>query len=140
MAKRNTLKQTSGDVAQRDERSHSAVVLWLEVMLLLVLVGGGVVLGVMKLNDPKLLPLRVVRIEGELRHLQRLELEQAVADLSIGGFLTVDVGAIRDKAQALAWVDKLSVRRVWPDSLQIWVVEQVPLARWGGACHVKCKG
>ena len=47
------------------------------------------------------------------------------------GFFTVDVHEVGAAAGALGWVDEVSVRRVWPDALRMYVVEQVPLALWG---------
>jgi cell division protein FtsQ len=38
---------------------------------------------------------------------------------------------VRSAVEALPWVDKVSIRRVWPDTLKVRVVEQQPLARWG---------
>ncbi len=117
--------------AQRLEQQRRATMLWLKLMVMLVVFGGGIYWGAVTLLDPTLLPLKVVRTDGRFRHMQRQDLEQAIGDLSRGGFLTVDVEAIRDKAKSLPWVDKVSVRRVWPDSLQLWVDEHVPLSRWG---------
>jgi len=31
----------------------------------------------------------------------------------------------------LPWVERVTVRRVWPDAIEMVVVEQEPLARWG---------
>jgi cell division protein FtsQ len=87
--------------------------------------------GYVKLSDPHTLPVRSVRIDGRFQHLARAELERAVAPYATGGFFTVEVGAVQQAAEALPWVDRVSVRRVWPDALYITVVEHVPLARWG---------
>jgi len=90
--------------------------------------------------DPAVTPLRVAKIEGELRYLKRADLERAVADVSRGGFFTVDVRAVQRAAESLPWVAKASVRRTWPDSLHILVVEQTPFARWGEKGLVNPRG
>lgn len=124
-------KQMSKAEAQRLEQQRQSTLLWLKLLVMAVVFGGGIYWGAVTLLDPTLLPLKVVRTDGRFRYMQREDLEQAIGDLSRGGFLTVDVEAIRDKAKSLPWVDKVSVRRVWPDSLQLWVDEHVPLSRWG---------
>jgi cell division protein FtsQ len=85
----------------------------------------------MMLRDPQVLPLKVVRIDGQLRYLQRADQEQAVAGAVQGNFFTLDVGRVRAAARRLPWVDEVSVRRIWPDTLHMRVREQIPLALWG---------
>jgi len=126
--------------AQRREQQRLALLLWLKVMLLVGVVGAGLFWGVTVVTDPTLLPLKVVRTDGKFRYMQRQDLEQAVADLARDGFLTVDVAAIRDRARSLPWVDQVSVRRIWPDSLQLWVEEHVPLSRWQGKAMLNVRG
>jgi cell division protein FtsQ len=81
--------------------------------------------------QPETLPVRTVLIEGEFRHLDRAELEEALAPHVTGGFFSVDLGAVERAATALPWVYGVSVRRAWPDTLIVRVAEQVPVARWG---------
>jgi cell division protein FtsQ len=92
------------------------------------------------LTDPQVLPLRVVHIEGQLRHLPRRALERAVATHASGSFFSVDLAAVRKAAGELAWIDQVRVRRVWPDALHMRVVEQRPLARWGRDSMVNLRG
>ncbi len=125
---------------ERRARQMSALRLWLKVLVLIAFFGGGGYWGMVTLTDPKLLPLKVVRTEGKFRYIQRQDLEHAVASLTRGGFLTVDVAAIRDRAKSLPWVDRVSVRRVWPDTLQLWVEEQVPLSRWQDDAMLNVRG
>jgi cell division protein FtsQ len=87
-----------------------------------------------------LLPLRVVQIEGELRHVDRADLERAVAAVARGGFLSVDVAAVRSAAEALPWVEAARVRRLWPDSLRVQVQEQSPVGLWTRGRLVNLRG
>ncbi len=132
--------RASKAAAQRREQQWLALRLWLKVMLLVAGVGGGLYWAVIAVTDPTLLPLKVVRTDGKFRYMQRQDLEHAVADLTRGGFLTVNVAAIRDHARTLPWVDQVSVRRVWPDSLQLWVEEHVPLSRWQEKAMLNVRG
>ncbi|HEY9197744.1 MAG TPA: cell division protein FtsQ/DivIB [Gammaproteobacteria bacterium] len=83
------------------------------------------------LRNPTNMPLRSVHIEGELRKLSREQLQTALAGTVRGGFFTVNVEAVRRAAESLPWVESATVRRVWPDRLQLQVVEQRAAARWG---------
>ncbi len=108
---------------------------WLNRRLLgaLVLFGGlGSLLGYggWQLAQPDTLPIRAVQVKGEFRYLDKADLYAILAGPASGGFFNVDVRAVKLAAESLPWVDRASVRRVWPDSLRVTVVEQVPLARW----------
>ena len=83
------------------------------------------------LRDPHTLPVRNVRIEGDFVHLDRGELEAAAAPLVSGGFFTIDLRRVEEVIEALPWVYDVSLRRQWPDTLEVRVVEQVAIARWG---------
>ena len=109
-------------------------------LLLLASLAAGLAWGYELLTDAGFLPVRVVHIEGDYRYLRRETLERAVAGLVSGGFFSVDVHEVGAAAARLPWVDKVSVRRVWPDGLRMHVVEEVPLARWGSDSLVNDRG
>jgi cell division protein FtsQ len=54
-----------------------------------------------------------------------------VIDHLHGGIVTQDLGELKEAVEALAWVRSASLRRVWPDRLDLTVVEHKPLCRWG---------
>ncbi len=83
------------------------------------------------LSDPRFMPVTAVRVDGEFRHQTRAQLHAAIAAYSAGGFFSVDADAVRRAALRLPWVASASVRRVWPDTLQVAVTEHKVLARWG---------
>lgn len=76
-------------------------------------------------------PLRQLAIEGALRHLSRAQLEHAGRASGNSTFFSVDLDAVRGAFEALPWVRKAEVRRLWPDRLQVAIEEHVALARWG---------
>ena len=104
---------------------------WTLALSLFLVTAGAAIWGLGRLADPNTLPMRIVRIDGDFRYLDRKALERAVIPSVRGGFFTVNVTAVRREALKLAWVDQVRVRRVWPDTLRISIIEQVPLARWG---------
>jgi cell division protein FtsQ len=99
-----------------------------------------IILGVDRLRDPAFMPVRLVTVDGEMRHLDRANLERAVTQAVDGGFFSVDLEKIRRQVEALPWVDSVSIRRVWPGTLRVKVVEQQPLARWGDDALINQQG
>lgn len=87
--------------------------------------------GAHRLLRSELFPLRHVELVTPVRHFQRGALEAAVRQRVRGNFFAADLDALRAQVEALPWVRRAAVRRVWPDRLQISVEEHVALARWG---------
>lgn len=107
---------------------------WVKPLLaVFILVGSGLGLTFMLewMKNPQQWPVGTVHVEGRFQHLTAAQLREAVAPLAATGFFVVDVSEIQARLQAMAWVDQVSVRRVWPDQLDIEVREQQPVARWG---------
>jgi len=92
----------------------------------LVLYAGGA-----KLVHSPAFALRYIHIEGELEHVTRGQIVDALQGRVSGTFFTADVEAIRSMFQAIPWVRRAEVRRQWPDRLDVRLDEQAALARWG---------
>ena len=83
-----------------------------------------------KMQDPSFLPISKIRIKGEMKYVTEPMLQKSVAGLLQGGFFSTDVESIQRAVETLPWVERASVRRVWPETLFIQVVEQHPVAIW----------
>ena len=84
-----------------------------------------------KIQDPSLMPVKSVVLDGSFEHVKRSELESIISRAMNGGFFTLDVGQIQSALKQLQWVSAVTVRRVWPDVLVIKIEEHVPFAHWG---------
>lgn len=84
--------------------------------------------------------LKTVAFKGTLNHVTPETLDAMVKRVVRGSFFTVDVKAVRSEFEKVAWVRAASVRRVWPDRLEITLEEHVPLARWGTEALVNTHG
>ncbi len=140
MATERRAKRSTGRNSRTQQKpTRRGRILLLTVGLLLVVGSVGTWVAAL-VTDPARLPLHTIRITGELAHLDRARLQQLVADAIDGGFFAVDMTKLRDAAQQLAWVDTVSIRRVWPQTLVMDVTEQVPVARWGERALVNGRG
>jgi len=83
--------------------------------------------------------LREVVVSGELDHVTRGQLQQAVKQLR-GNFFTLDMNHARSGFEKLPWVRSVSLRRQWPDRLEVVLEEQVALARWDSGGLVNTYG
>jgi cell division protein FtsQ len=66
-----------------------------------------------------------------LEHTQAQAVQDIVQPGLAGGFLNADLQQIRNQLESLPWIYKATVRRKWPSALEIHVVEELPIARWG---------
>lgn len=107
---------------------------------LLLALSAALWVGVEWLVDPAHTPLRKIEITGDLHHLDRSALEQDLAPLVKGGFFGTSVAAIQSRVKAQAWVDQVSVRRLWPDRLWIQIREQQSVALWGDTALLNERG
>lgn len=85
-------------------------------------------------------PIRIVSVEGRFQRVSPVQVEQAVTTGLTAGFMTVDLAAVRERVQALAWVDDARVSRRWPNGLRVDITEQVPAARWGESGLLNTRG
>jgi cell division protein FtsQ len=108
--------------------------------ILLSTVGGVLGFSVWHLLQPDTLPIDRVQVKGTFQYLDKKDLYGAIGNLANSGFFSVDVRAVKQAAERLAWVDSASVRRVWPNVLLVEIVEQVPLARWKDGRVVNRRG
>jgi cell division protein FtsQ len=76
-------------------------------------------------------PLNTIRVVGDVEHVGLARVIDALQGRVSGTFFSVDLDAIRTLFEALPWVRRAEVRRLWPDGLEVRLEEHVPLARWG---------
>ncbi len=104
---------------------------WLNRVLILLAVVVVVIVsgkGYVALNA---IPVEHIIVSGKLQHTKTTALEEMVRPALEGGFLNADLERVRVQLQSLPWVYEVSVRRRWPNALELHVIEQLPIARWG---------
>lgn len=109
-------------------------------LLLLGLLGLAGLWSAQWLSDPYRFPLDVVEVKGEFRYLDKQNLQAAIAPHATGGFFTVDVDSVRAAAEALPWVHRAKVRRVWPATLRVHISEQQAVAGWNEGGYLNTDG
>lgn len=99
---------------------------WLMVLVVAILLGA---LAVWVYNSPYF-PVKQVKIEGDIQRSGNKQL-QAVAQKYIrGNIFRADLNGAQEAFAKLPWIDKVTVRRRLPDTVEIDLVERVPVARW----------
>lgn len=93
------------------------------------------------MTDANRLPLSQLVIQGELDYLSTDDVRQGILQLEhLGSFMTQDVDQIQVALEALPWVAQASVRKQWPDSIKVFLVEHQPAAIWNRQYLVNTEG
>lgn len=83
------------------------------------------------MKDAHRLPLSQMIVIGERYYTTNENIRQAILTLgSPGTFMTQDVNVIQQQIERMPWIKQASVRKQWPDTLRIHLVEYVPVSRW----------
>jgi cell division protein FtsQ len=85
-------------------------------------------------------PLREVRMTNPVALVNGEQVEALIRREIKGNFFTLDLIAARAAFAKLPWVRNVSMRRRWPDRLEVTLEEHVPLARWGDRALVNRYG
>jgi len=128
---------TRKGVVHKRERNPLAWINRLFVLSGLLFVLAATVKGVLVLNA---IPVERIIVTGQLEHTQKVALQDMVQPVLVGGFLGADLTRIQEQLERLPWVYQAIVRRQWPSALEIHVVEQLPIARWGEKSFLNHEG
>ena len=85
-------------------------------------------------------PVRVIRIDGTLKHVTPEQLKLVAESELRGTFFTLNLDATRETFEKLPWVRQAVVRRQWPDRLDIVIEEYEAAARWKHAGLLSTQG
>jgi cell division protein FtsQ len=76
-------------------------------------------------------PIRNLQVQAEFNHVGAEQIRAAANNYLGAGFFAVRLDAVRAAVSALPWVERVEVRKRWPDTIEMRVLEQQPFARWG---------
>ena len=88
------------------------------------------------LSQRPMFAIQHIRVEAEpghpLRYVHEPVLRTVVGDRVGGNFFAIDLQEVRTAFEAVPWVRRATVRRVWPDSLHVTLEEHRAFAIWNG--------
>ncbi|MGJ8620424.1 MAG: cell division protein FtsQ/DivIB [Methylophilaceae bacterium] len=87
-----------------------------------------------------ILPIREVKVIGATEHVNHEQVQLIVDAHLKGNFFTLDLVKTREAFEKLPWARSVSVRRRWPDALNVEIEEHIALARWGDIALVNTRG
>jgi cell division protein FtsQ len=81
-----------------------------------------------------------IEIRGDLQHVSAASIRAAIAGRLKGNYFTMRLDEARRLLETVPWVAQASVRRVWPNRLQITLREHRALGGWGNGRLLSDRG
>lgn len=77
-------------------------------------------------------PLRTLRVVGDLQRVDEQALRDTLYPYAERGYFAVPLAEAQAAIARLPWVERVQVRKQWPDVLVVEIDEHRPFAWWGG--------
>ena len=77
--------------------------------------------------------IRAIRVDGEVQRNSETTIRANAIHRLAGSFLTLDLQKARAAFEAVPWVRRAEVRRIWPMRLAVQLEEHRPVALWAAA-------
>lgn len=87
------------------------------------------VFAVNQIKFSRLFPIKTVRIYGANK-VDHLEVQELLLPMVKSGYFNINIEYIRDRLLQIPWVSHLHVRRIWPDQVEVMIVEKHAAALW----------
>ncbi len=109
-----------------------------QVMIGVIVIGSGsaAVVGWQTLDTR----IEKFHILGELSAREQLKVTGKLRELDLGGILSADLLRVQEHLEQLGWAREISVRRVWPHTLEVAMLKENPVANWGSDQFVVASG
>lgn len=86
--------------------------------------------GAMVLQRLPVFPLRQLTVTTQVDRVSRAQIEHAARAAVTGNFFTVNLESAQAAFERLPWVRSVSLRRTWPDGLELRLEEHLAVALW----------
>lgn len=91
------------------------------------------------LDTSNFMPLNRLEVSGQ-KYTEGKELHESLTAIKDRGFFTIDMQKTEENVKGLPWIKEVQLRKIWPNTLEIMVKEQQPLAFWGANGVVSKEG
>jgi cell division protein FtsQ len=84
--------------------------------------------------------IKKIVVLGKPKYTTDKEVIAAIKQVDLSSYFQLNVKAVQHSVQALPWVATVSVRKQWPDELQVYIVEHKPVVIWNSDLLLNAKG
>ncbi len=107
-------------------RRLKKICLWLLALLILIFI----ISSYIYLHRPSTLPIKTIQVLGEYSHIDNRTVENIVLPDVQNGLLNLNLSTLQQALLQLPWLERVEIRKIWPDTIVIYLYQQVPVAYW----------
>jgi cell division protein FtsQ len=85
-------------------------------------------------------PIRWLEIDGPFERVSAEQVRSSLTPLVKGSFFTVDTRFMRETINDMPWVSYVTVKKSWPDTIQVTIHEHTPVVHWVNGYLLDAKG
>jgi cell division protein FtsQ len=133
---------TRSDKKQQSFEGFSKPLKWVAGLLAGSLVAIALVFGgiwVFSVNTDNVFPISKVELKQQ-QFTDALGVYEVLRSIDDRGFFTMDMEQVEERLVELPWIKAVQLRKVWPETMQVTVVEHEPMAYWGDSGVVSIDG
>lgn len=91
-------------------------------------------------RSPEHFPVRNIKIIAAGKHVSQEKIQELVINNFRGGFFSFQGAAIKNAVLSDPWLASVSVRRIWPDTIEVAVKERTAILQWNSTQLVDQSG
>ena len=85
-------------------------------------------------------PIEWLEVKGRFERVSAERVRASLQPLTETSYFTLDLDAVRDAASGIHWVANVKVRKQWPDTVVVSIVEHKPVAHWNDDSLISAEG
>lgn len=85
-------------------------------------------------------PIAWVGVSGTMNYIDRVTLQRRLMPLVNTTFFQTDLALLQQSLQGDSWIRSAEVRKIWPETVEIALEEELPIARWMSADMINANG
>ena len=74
--------------------------------------------------------ITTINIEGDLKRVSLKRVESIVSEATSQGFLVINLTEYKEKIEAIDWVQSVRINKKWPNTIDVFVVEDDVVGLW----------
>jgi cell division protein FtsQ len=133
--RRKAKKHSKKDQASKNRPPEIKEFVWLKKYLttkviFTIFILSAVIMAPFYLSESDIMPVEKIRIQGAFKQLDTARVKNQLEHYLGQGFFSVDIQSMQQEIEQQAWIQSVSVQRVWPAELNVNIVEKTAFARW----------